>query len=147
MLNVTVVSAGVQDVLGSLLRRMGDLRPAMAAIGQEVESRVSARFETESDPLGSPWAPWAPATVESYPKDGNRRILDRYSDMLNSLNHQADASSVWIGFGSPVAAYHEWGTEHMPRRGLLMADPDSGTLAPADEAAVLDILRTFLAPP
>ena len=34
----------------------------------------------------------------------------------------------------------------MPRRGMLMGDPDAGTLAPDDEAAVLDILGTFLAP-
>ena len=118
----------------------------MEAIGAELEARVSGRFETESDPRGHPWAPWAPSTVEDYPKDGNRRILDRYGDMLSSLSHQADADSVRVGFGDPVAAYHEWGTVHMPRRGLLMDDPDAGTLAPDDETAVLEILQTFIGP-
>ena len=126
--------------------RLGNLGPAMESAGQELHSRVSARFETETDPLGHPWAPWADSTRASYPKGGNRRILDRYGDMLSSLNHRADATSVRIGFGTPYAAYHEWGTRKMPRRGLLMADPDSGTLAPGDEAAVLDILSTFLSP-
>jgi phage virion morphogenesis protein len=146
MLTVTVQNKQVSDVLSKLLRRLEDLSPAMASIGQELESRVSGRFETEADPFGRPWAPWAPATVESYPAGGNRRILDRYGDMLASLNHQATKASVRIGFGQPYAAFHEWGTETMPRRGMLMGDPDAGTLAPDDEQAVLDVLETFLAP-
>jgi len=64
--------------------------------------------------------------------------------MLSSLNHRADSDSVRIGFGSPIATFHEWGTVRMPRRGLLTDDPDAGTLAPNDEVAVLSILDTFL---
>lgn len=88
--------------------------------------------------------PWVPTTLADYPDDGNRRLLHRYGDMLGSLSHQADSSSVRIGFGQPYATHHEWGTEHMPRRGLLMGDPDAGTLGPEDEAAVLDILGLWL---
>lgn len=147
MLTVTIQGLeGLGDVLSRLVARLDDLSPAMASIGTEMESRVGARFETESDPLGRPWAPWAPSTVATYPKGGNRRILDRYGDMLASLNSQPEATSVQIGFGQPHAAYHEWGTEHMPRRGMLMADPDAGTLAPDDEAALLEILQVFLEP-
>lgn len=144
MLTVTVENKAVTDLLSTLLKRLGDLKPAMAGIGQELESRVSARFETETDPLGQQWAPWAPSTSANYPADGNRRLLDRYGDMLSSLNHRADSDSVRVGFGSPIAAFHEWGTVTMPRRGLLTADPDAGTLAPADEAAVLGILSSFI---
>lgn len=144
MLTVNVNAAQVTDVLAQLAARMDDLSPAMAAIGQEMESRVSARFETETDPNGQPWAPWAQSTRDSYPANGNRRILDRYSVMLGSLNHQATADTARIGFGQPYAAYHEWGTKHMPRRGLLMDDPDAGTLSADDTAAVLDILNLFL---
>lgn len=144
MLTVTVNNAGLAELLGGLQRRMDNLQPAMEAIGTTLESRVSGRFETETDPLGHPWAPWAPSTVENYPEDGNRRILDRYGDMLASLSSRAEPTKVAVGFGQPYAAYAEWGTRYMPRRGLLMDDPDAGTLAPADEAAVLEILQTFL---
>ncbi|QPF74230.1 virion morphogenesis protein [Roseateles sp. DAIF2] len=146
MLTITVDSGSVAAVLSKLRRRLDDLTPAMASIGQELESRVSGRFETETDPFGQPWEPWAQSTIESYPADGNYRILDRYGDMLSSLNYRATAASVRVGFGQPYAAFHEWGTEYMPRRGLLMGDPDDGTLAPDDETAVLDILSTFLDP-
>jgi phage gpG-like protein len=64
--------------------------------------------------------------------------------MLDSLSHEPTEDSVTVGFGIPYAAYHEWGTEHMPRRGLLTADPDGPTLAAADTRRVLDILSTFL---
>ncbi|WP_303837479.1 hypothetical protein [Acidovorax soli] len=61
--------------------------------------------------------------MDRYSEDGNRRLLNRYGDILTSLNHQADTTSARVGFGQPYAAFHEWGTKHMPRRRLLFADP------------------------
>lgn len=156
MLTVSVDNQQVSAILAKLAARMSDLTPAMTAIGQELESRVSARFETETDPNGRPWTPWAQSTRDSYPfpgtaaaqrtgKPGNGRILDHYGDMLSSLNHQVRATSVRIGFAQPYAAYHEWGTQTMPRRGLLMDDPNAGTLSKDDETSVLEILSDYLA--
>lgn len=151
MITVTADSKPVSDMLATLRRRMGDLSPAMDSVGQELNSRISARFETRSDPLGKAWAPWTKSTQDSYPKDGRGQLLQRHGAMLQSLSFSADKTSVRVGFGAVAsksgdvyAAYHEWGTKHMPRRGLLFADPDAGTLAPSDEAAVLDIIGTFL---
>jgi len=132
--------------LYSLSSRMGDLTPVMQDIGMIMESRISSRFETRTDPAGKRWSPWAPSTVKSYPADGNHQLLDRYGDMLLSLNHQATKDSVRIGFGKPYATYHEWGTKHMPRRGLLFSDPDAGSLAPDDEKSILDIIDTYMTP-
>ena len=144
MLTIQADDAAFRAYLQQLQGRMTDLTPVMQSIGQELETRISGRFETESGPNGTPWAPWAPSTLESYPDNGNRRILDRYSDLMNSLSWAADASSVRVGFGQPYATYHEWGTRHMPRRGLLFDDPDAGTLAQGDEQAVLDLLMGWL---
>ena len=144
MLTITADDKAFRDSLAQLYRGMGNLTPVMQSIGMELESRISGRFESRTDPSGNAWAPWAQSTVDSYPDGGNRRLLDRYGDMLASLIHQADATSVRVGFGQPYAAFHEWGTEHMPRRGLLFSDPDAGTLAEGDEAAVLDILGVWL---
>lgn len=150
-LSVEVNSAALDRVLDKLVRGMKNLHPVMDSIGQELESRISGRFETESDPQGQKWAPWAESTRENYPADGNGRILDRYGDMLRSLNHKADSTSVRVGFGAVAskagdvyAVYHEWGTWKMPRRGLLFDDPDQGTLGKADEATVLDILEVWV---
>ena len=144
MLTITADDKAFRDSLAQLYRGMGNLTPVMQSIGMELESRISGRFESRTDPSGNAWAPWAQSTVDNYPENGNRRLLDRYGDMLASLSHQADATSVRVGFGQPYAAFHEWGTEHMPRRGLLFSDPDAGTLAEGDEAAVLHILAVWL---
>ncbi|MEG0051678.1 MAG: phage virion morphogenesis protein [Comamonas sp.] len=144
MITISTEDKAFRSSLNQLYRRMGNLRPVMESIGMELESRVSERFESRTDPSGSAWAPWAQSTVDGYPDDGNRRLLDRYGDMLASLNHQANTTSVRVGFGQSHATFHEWGTEHMPQRGLLFDNPDAGTLAADDEAAVLDILGVWL---
>ena len=138
-LRITVDNTPLADIFARIGRQFDDLTPFMSAIGMEMETRISWRFETQTDPLGVAWMPWKESTVKKYPKGGNKRLLDCFGDMLASLNHSADAESVTIGFGDPKAAYHEWGTIHMDRRGLLFADPDSGTLSPDDERALVDI--------
>ena len=143
-LTITVDSAPLRAVLDRLYEATNDLTPMMNAIGMEMESHVSQRFESETDPLGLPWAEWKPSTKENYPKDGNKRLLDRFGDMLSGLSHQATADTAIIGFDREYAAYHEWGTEKMDRRGLLFADPDAGTLAPDDELALIDIVISVL---
>ena len=144
MIDISTDDSAFRASLDQLKRRLGNLTPVMQSIGMELESRASGRFESRTDPSGNAWAPWAQSTVDSYSDWGNHRLLDRYGDMLNSLNHQADATSVRVGFGQTYAAFHEFGTDDMPRRGLLFADPDAGTLSEGDEAAVLDILGVWL---
>ncbi len=134
----------VLEFLHGLRHKIDDMTPVMDSIGAEMETRVSNRFETQTDPMGLAWAPWAESTKASYPEDGNGRLLDRYGDMLASLNHQADKSSVAYGFGVDYSAYHEFRTEKMPRRGMLTADPEAGTLSEGDESAVLDLLSRYL---
>lgn len=145
------LSSQNRNALDQLLARLGNLTPVMESIGQEMESRVANRFETRSDPNGSPWAAWAPSTAASYPANGRGQVLERYGDMLGSLNWEAGSTMVQWGFGAVAskagdvyAIYHDHGTETMPRRGLLTADPDAGTLAADDEAAIAAILDDYL---
>lgn len=145
MIAIEIDSRSVVDALGQLLRRGQDMSPVMDAIGQRLEERISGRFETGTDPDGHAWAPWKPSTVKSYPKDGNRSLLDRHGDMLNSLNHHADETSVTVGFGSPYAQYHEYGTHKMARRGMLFGNPDARTLGAGDEAEILRLVRGYFA--
>lgn len=166
MLTITVDDSEFRDDLYQLYERMGSLTPVMDQIGMEFESRISGRFETRTDPWGHSWKPWATSTLESYPWAGttaakkastsgsktakkahgvgNGNLLDLYGDMLLSLSHKADSTSVSIGFGQPYAAFHEFGTKHMPRRGLMFGDPVAGTLTPNDDAYVIDVIGEWL---
>lgn len=144
MITVKVDDKAFRDELARLYGRMSDLTPVMQDIGSAMLSRISDRFESRTDPLGQSWAPWAASTLNTYPEDGNRKLLDRYGHMLEHRYSKPDKSTVRIGFVEPYATYHEYGTKHMPRRGLLFADPEAGTLAPDDEALVLDIIDQWV---
>lgn len=144
MIEIQVNSQSVMDALNRLIQRGQYLHPVMDAIGQRLEERVSNRFESKTDPSGHPWAPWKPSTVKSYPKDGNRSLLDRYGDMLASLSHQAGDDYVVVGFGQPHALFHERGTGKMQRRGMLLADPVAGVLGQEDERDILELVTHYL---
>lgn len=154
MLTITVDDSAFAATLRQLQARLSDLTPVMEGIGYAIETRVRSRFETRTDPDGRPWSPWAESTREAYPfagteaakaeGPGNARLLDRYGTMLAGLNYQAGPSSVRIGFAMPYSTYHEFGTRHMPRRGMLMSNPETGQLAPEDERTILDLLTQFL---
>lgn len=153
MVEIEVQSQSVLDALNRLLRAGQNMHPVMDAVGMSLESRISSRFETMTDPNGVAWAPWKPSTIKSYPKDGNKRKLDRYGDMLDKLTHLAQDDSVEVGFGAsaawrgkPVspALFHEFGTSRMERRGLLTANPETGALGTEDEKTVLDAINAHL---
>jgi len=141
---ISINDEAILEFLHGLMRKSQDLTPLMDDIGAAMDKRVSDRFETESDPMGVPWSPWAESTRKSYPENGHGRLLDRLGDMLGGRSYTADATSMTYGFDQPYAAYHEFGTKHMPRRGMLAADPEAGTLSEGDQAAVLDILLNYL---
>lgn len=145
MIEIEIHSQPVLDAFNRLIAAGQEPRAMLDAIGMEMESRVSARFKTKTDPAGAPWAPWKPSTIKSYPKIGaNNKLLDRFNDMMGSLNHQVEGDSVLVGFGQPYARYHEFGTNKMERRGMLTADPDAGALGAGDEEAIVGVLRAAL---
>ncbi len=115
--NISVKNQGILEPLDRLKASVEQTRPAMAAIGSELETRAKARFETQTDPNGAPWAKHSETTKTRYPKDGNRRILDRSGTMLESLASRADNNTAEVGFsavagasGDVYAIHHEFGT-------------------------------------
>lgn len=154
MITVKVDNSRFGAPLAQLVQRLGDPAEVLTSIGSLLENNVRNRAALAVDPNGARWQPWADSTRESYPYPGtefatvegpgNGRLLDRYGTMLGSLSYQVGADSVVVGFGQDYAVFHEWGTKHMPRRGLLMADPDAGTLGADDEADVLGLINDWL---
>ena len=143
--------------LAELAQRLGDPAQVLDSIGNLLETNVRNRAALAQDPNGANWEQWADSTREYYPfagteyasgveGAGNGRLLDRYGTMLgqSSLSYQVGTDSVVVGFGHDYAAYHELGTRKTPRPGLLMADPDAGTLGAEDETAVLDLISQWL---
>jgi phage virion morphogenesis protein len=137
MLRITVDSSAVGTALEHLKAVAGDLTPVMIDISATLLERVSERFEMRRDPLGASWTP----------KKGERTpatLIDS-QHMLNSRTRRADASTAEVGFGQPYAVYHEFGTNRMPRRGILFANPEAGQLSTTDEQLILDAINRHLA--
>lgn len=154
--------SALRQSLQQLYERMGDLSPAMDSIGFALEQNLRRRFETLRDPNGKTWQGWGPSTAKSYPKTrakdkkgggqtkngpGRGKLLQRYGSMLSGISYSYDKTSVSIGFDQPYAAYHEWGTKHMPRRGLLTANPNTGELGKEDAQTIIDIIGQYLSKP
>jgi len=171
MLTITVDDSAIRATMSRLQEGMSDLTPVMEKIGYTLETNTRNRFETRTDPNGQAWKPWQPNTLKHYfaraklakgdnntlkhyfartkyargdEGPGNGKLLDRSGTMLNGLSYKADAKSVRVGFAMPYAVYHEYGTKKMHRRGMLMGNPDAGTLGKQDEQAVIDILNKHL---
>lgn len=155
MLTITV-TGDFSLPLQRLSAQLGNVAPVLADIGYLLETNARSRAALAVDPQGQPWAPWKPSTLAGYPfagsdagkgaeGPGNGRLLDRYGTMLGSLSYQVEgADAVRVGFSQDYAVFHEWGTRRMERRGLLMADPDAGTLGAEDDAAVLELINGWL---
>ncbi len=126
MIKIDIDDRDVLQALDRLARRVSDMTPAMRAIGQEMETRIAQRFETERA------------------KRGRGSILYHTGELLDSRTHRAGPLEVAVGFGKPYAAWHEFGTKRMQRRGLLLADPQARTLGEEDRRAIIDIIAGYL---
>lgn len=160
MIDIQLDDRQVRAALQRLQQRLSDMTPVMRAIATALEAGVEKRFETATDPAGRPWKPLAPSTLSAWldrgrgnrkkdgslSKKGRERLASRKplydnGDLLGSLTSAANRTEARVGFGVPYAAFHEFGTSRMPRRGMLMGDPQARTLGEADRQAVLDTLR------
>jgi phage virion morphogenesis protein len=146
MITIDIQDAALLAALQKLSSQLQDLSQPMFDVGQALESAVRERFVSMSDPSGEAWAKLSDSTLAQRAKNGKAggNILFEEGVLLKSLGWASDAKTAQVGFGQAYAAYHEWGTKRMPRRGLLMDNPDAGTLGKDDLEKVLDVLREHL---
>lgn len=136
---VTVEAPEFQAMLERLLGLHRKPQPILAGLGMEMETRIVERFESRRDPTGQEWEGLTPATLKR--KKGRGSTLVFTGEMQDSVNWRVVNDHVDVGFGKPYAAYHEWGTRLMPRRGMMFADPDPGTLGDDDLVALTALVQ------
>ncbi|MFN0185129.1 MAG: phage virion morphogenesis protein [Aquabacterium sp.] len=138
--------------------RLRNPRELMDLVGATLEAATAQRFKDKVDPTGAPWAPVKASTLErlraSRKGKGKGKgggsvpgtLLDRSArGMRAGLTHNLLSDrEVEVGFDKHYAVFHEFGTRHMPRRGLLTADPEAGTLGKDDLQDVLDVVNDYL---
>jgi phage virion morphogenesis protein len=75
----------------------------MATIGATLLLSSQMRIEqTKIGPDGTPWEPWAKSTLKKRQRDGTaaQGILKLRGNLMNSLNYQANESSVKVSMGA-----------------------------------------------
>ena len=98
--------AGSEDALGALGEAAGRLespRPLYDEIGAALVVSTQARFETEQDPEGNPWAQSLRARLE-----GGRTLTDT-ARLVGSLTHEATDAGLAVGTNVIYAAIHQLG--------------------------------------
>ena len=154
-------TAAAGTALGQLLARARNLKPAYEEIGSVLVTLTQERFEAERAPDGTPWTPFALATLRrrlgsQKPKKGGKgggaslapKLLQDKRILFRSITYQADASGVAEGTNVKYAALHQFGgTEDMaPGPAHVPARPYLGLEAP-DAARVSTILVHYLGEP
>lgn len=165
--NVTLDNAQLLRAIDAAIARLANPRELLDEIGAAIEGNAQLRFKTKRDPLGVPWPALSPTTIEIYESDWFKArnpkfkarnpkfkngipgtLLERTRELRNSLAYNTGADWVEIGTNRAtkggkwqIGMLHEWGTVKMPRRGLLTADPETGTLAASDETEILAIVQ------
>ena len=170
----TIDDSQVRAALTQLAERCTNLQPVMARIGMEYEKRVLDNFRRQQSPNGTPWQPLASWTIVSgllkqkgYGKKGdllapgkkylaNKRMLIESGDLVETIHHQADATSATIGSsgGIKYAAVHQFGTKiagrgrkvTIPARPWLAENKgaEEMELAPGDRDMILELINEFI---
>lgn len=168
---VEVKDEGVQTLLQTLQKRMGNLQPVFSSLGGDMTARVHRRFDSSTGPDGKPWTPNAQATLDAFAdglskgyfkKSGelNKRgqtaiaskkpLIGHTKDLSRQIGYTATSGSLTL-FSTPVyAAIQHFGGQagrghktKIPARPFMPIKEDD-TLYPDEQRFVLDALEEFL---
>ncbi len=100
MIVVEVSDRTLRTALGRLAERVGNLRPLMQALGEDIMERAKQRFETSTGPNGERWQPNARATIEAFIASrggmGKRGINKKGMGLAMTKRHRSLESEAWI---------------------------------------------------
>jgi phage virion morphogenesis protein len=145
--------------IGSMLAVMEQPSRLMREIGAVMERNAEQRFDSKTDPAGAAWRPLARNTIDhwyarKYPSGIPGSLLERTRLLRASLAYNSGDDWVEIGTSRSVPGkkqptwqvgfLHEFGTAIMPRRGILTADPETGTLGERDVQDILGVISRAL---
>ena len=165
---VEVKDQEVLAALNALAARVGNQRPFLQAIGDDIMERAKQRFETGTDPAGRRWAPNARATIDAFiaarggfgkrgiNKKGQglamgKKPLIAGGYLRRQFHVRTDGRGVTIGNSMAYAAIQQFGGKAgkgrkvtIPARPFLPVTP-GGDLYPREKALILEQLNDWLA--
>lgn len=109
---ITITPEGADEALAFLrdaAGRAANPRGLYDNIGAALVRSTRSRFDTGTDPEGSPWPPSIRAIAE-----GGQTLIDS-TRLRGSITHEASNSGVEVGTNVPYAAVHQFGDIIMAR--------------------------------
>ncbi len=102
----------VQAELDAIERRLGDVGPALTAVGQATLERAARAFREQTSPDdGRAWAPLAASTLAISPERRGAPILNATGDLLRSLTFSVAGGKLTFGALSPAARVAQFGKQ------------------------------------
>ncbi|TXF11921.1 phage virion morphogenesis protein [Pelomicrobium methylotrophicum] len=158
MIKIEIDDKKVRRALSDLQRRVGDMTPAMHAIGQALMEGSRERILQGRDWTGAAFAPNSPATLAR--KKGSKPLIDSKSFVTSRLHYEAGRDSVAVGSSAVQAAVLQFGAKRgqfgqtkrggkipwgdIPARRYLPVTAD-GKLDEAARSLILETIRAHLA--
>jgi phage virion morphogenesis protein len=136
------------EVIAALQRlrdRVGDIRPALAEIGDAMAESTKQRFGTTTSPDGVLWAANSAVTIER--KGHARPLTGKTGELMDSIDSQLDGDfAVEIGSDKDQAAMMQFGGTKAEFPHLWGDIPDRPYLgiSEADKVEVLGIIERHL---
>lgn len=119
-------SEAAQARLSDILGRLSDLSPFFKNVGEELVKSTKARFQSQTDPEGTPWVPLSPAYARAKLKGRKGvnagRILSLDGILGDNITAQPTATEVRIGSAAVYAAIHQLGGTISKAAGTRQSD-------------------------
>ncbi len=102
MITVQVDDRAIRSELQALQQRLGNLRPVLKDIGEDIVQRAKARFGTSIGPDGQRWKP------KKVP-DGRPTLVGETGNLRRQIVWRADSNSLVVQATMAYAAIHQFG--------------------------------------
>lgn len=97
---ITIDDLAAKHGLEEIDRRLHNLRPAFASMGEYMTRRSEQGFKAERDPDGVPWAPLSAAYKK---RKRGTKILTESGGLRSSVNYYVDDRQVVVGTNKKYA--------------------------------------------
>ena len=159
---ITRVDLGeTRSIFGRLALAMSDTTPVMRMIGTGLQTSTHDRFDDETAPDGSKWAPLNPVYASTKRGAGILRESAMRGGLQGSITYAAGRSEVRVGTNKVYGAIHQGGGVIRPKNGDRLVFRMGGKLVKArsvtitarpylgisadDEVMILDVIEGALA--
>jgi phage gpG-like protein len=148
-IDVNIGADGAVLAALALSGRLRDLTGLYSQVAEVFLGRVHKRFDTKTDPDGTPWPSWAPSTARARERKGYTQSANLLRlgnpGLRDSIQAHVSSSGIGIEVGAPYGVFHEQldgpGKGIIPRRAFLLSA--NGGLGQGDQDAITTTVRDY----